>query len=191
MSQWLVLKANFFRRPRWRAPLIDHNTTLCKLSLDLSNARKDLPCKQMKNSIVLFITLLKKYNFKIRSHCIYVSLLQKFESQWHNFFSTDLLVLEIFQNLFESCHLQSGGCHQLKRITNRTSQPLPQIWPLASSPEFPGHESDIRAELRDLRGPPRPRPDWSSYLRLLTNSRAWTRSLNLRQSLGDSVQEAA
>ena len=122
---------------------------------------------------------------------MYVSLLQKFESQRHNFFSTDLLVLEIFQNLFESCHLQSGGCHQLKRITNRTSQPLPQIWPLASSPEFPGHESDIRAELRDLRGPPRPRPDWSSYLRLLTNGRAWTRSLNLRQSLGDSVQEAA
>ena len=107
------------------------------------------------------------------------------------FCSQTLLVLEILEYLFESCHLElSAVCHQLKGITNRMSQ-APASNLASSCPEFRDHESDIRGELRDLRGPPRLRPDWPSYLWILTNGRARTRSLNLRQSLGDSVQEAA
>ena len=92
-----------------------------------------------------------------------------------------LEVLEILQNLFESCHLEkSGRCHQLKRITNRASEASASN--LASCcQEFRDHESDgIRGEFGDLRGHPRLRSYWPSYLRMLTNRRARTRSLNLR-----------
>ena len=83
-----------------------------------------------------------------------------------------------------------AGWHQLERITNRTSE-APASNLASCCREFRDHESDIRGELGDLRGLPRLRPDWPSYLRMMTNGSARTRSLNLRQSLGDSVQEAA